>query len=56
MKNKAVFKWAKLKSIPKVHMFVWICLFLFAFAFLVNLFVPFNENIEDTTITISNAK
>ena len=56
MKNKAVFKWSKLKSVPKVHMFVWICLFLFVFAFLVNLFVPLNENIEDTTITISNAK
>ena len=56
MKYKAVFKWSRLKSIPKVHRFLCICLFLFAFVFLVNFFVPFNENIKETNITISSVK
>ena len=59
MKYKAVFKWSKLRSIPKIHMFIWICLFLFVIAFGVNsatLFTPLKRNIEETNITISNAR
>lgn len=59
MKYKAVFKWSKLRSIPKIHMFIWICLFLFVIAFGVNsatLFMPLKRNIEETNITISNAR